>query len=100
MIRAFSLIGVATLALGACADTASSTKGIDHGGAPAAGVVVGLGTVSGHEVVVVANDATVKAGAWFPLTCKKVLRAQEIAMRCQAPALIVASLATTTHSRP
>lgn len=59
----------------------------DVGGAPAAGVVVGLGTVSGRECVVVANDATVKAGAWFPLTCKKILRAQEIAMENRLPVI-------------
>ena len=57
----------------------------EWGGAPAAGVVVGLGTVSGRECVIVANDATVKAGAWFPLTCKKILRAQEIAMENRLP---------------
>jgi len=57
----------------------------EWGGAPAAGVVVGLGTVSGRECVVVANDATVKAGAWFPLTCKKILRAQEIALENRLP---------------
>ena len=57
----------------------------EWGGAPAAGVVVGVGTVQGHEAVVVANDATVKAGAWFPLTCKKVLRAQEIALENRLP---------------
>jgi acetyl-CoA carboxylase carboxyltransferase component len=52
----------------------------EYGGAPAAGVVTGIGAIHGQDVVVVANDATVKAGAWFPLTCKKVLRAQEIAL--------------------
>jgi acetyl-CoA carboxylase carboxyltransferase component len=57
----------------------------DYGGAPAAGVVVGIGRVSGRDAVVVANDATVKAGAWFPLTCKKVLRAQEIALENRLP---------------
>jgi acetyl-CoA carboxylase carboxyltransferase component len=57
----------------------------EYGGAPAAGVVVGIGTVHGRNVVVVANDATVKAGAWFPLTCKKVLRAQEIALENHLP---------------
>ena len=57
----------------------------DWGGAPAAGVVVGIGRIEGRETVVVANDATVKAGAWFPLTCKKVLRAQEIAMENRLP---------------
>lgn len=57
----------------------------EYGGAPAAGVVTGIGTVHGREVVVVANDATVKAGAWFPMTCKKVLRAQEIALENRLP---------------
>lgn len=57
----------------------------EWGGAPAAGVVVGIGTVAGRDVVVVANDATVKAGAWFPITCKKVLRAQEIALENRLP---------------
>jgi len=57
----------------------------EYGGAPAAGVVVGIGKVHGRDVVVVSNDATVKAGAWFPLTCKKVLRAQEIALENRLP---------------
>ncbi|HEX2254031.1 MAG TPA: acyl-CoA carboxylase subunit beta [Thermoanaerobaculia bacterium] len=57
----------------------------EWGGAPAAGVVVGIGRISGREAVIVANDATVKAGAWFPLTCKKVLRAQEIALENRLP---------------
>lgn len=55
------------------------------GRAPAAGVVTGLGRVHGRPVVVVANDATVKAGAWWPETIRKILRAQEIAMRCRIP---------------
>lgn len=55
------------------------------GQAPAAGVVTGIATVCGREVVVVANDATVKAGSWWPETIKKMLRAQEIAMRCRIP---------------
>lgn len=55
------------------------------GAAPAAGVVTVVGTVEGREVVVVANDATVKAGSWWPETIKKILRAQEIAMRSHAP---------------
>jgi acetyl-CoA carboxylase carboxyltransferase component len=55
------------------------------GGAPGAGVVTGVGVVEGREVVVVANDATVKAGSWWPETIKKMLRAQEIAMRCRIP---------------
>jgi acetyl-CoA carboxylase carboxyltransferase component len=53
--------------------------------APGAGVVTGIGIVHGREVVVVANDATVKAGSWWPETIKKILRAQEIAMRCRVP---------------
>ncbi|MCB1032552.1 MAG: hypothetical protein KDD47_01810, partial [Acidobacteria bacterium] len=57
----------------------------EYGGAPAAGVVMGVGLIHGREVVVVANDATVKAGAWFPMTCKKVLRAQEIALENRLP---------------
>jgi acetyl-CoA carboxylase carboxyltransferase component len=57
----------------------------EYGGAPAAGVVTGLGAIHGRDVMVVANDATVKAGAWFPLTCKKVLRAQEIALENRLP---------------
>src|SRR6476620_9009255 len=56
-----------------------------EGGAPAAGVVTTVGRVSGREVVVVANDATVKAGSWWPETIKKILRAQEIAMRSHVP---------------
>ncbi|MFN0084944.1 MAG: acyl-CoA carboxylase subunit beta [Blastocatellia bacterium] len=55
------------------------------GQAPSAGVVTGVGMIAGREVVVVANDATVKAGSWWPETIKKMLRAQEIAMRCRAP---------------
>ncbi|MFL5538610.1 MAG: carboxyl transferase domain-containing protein, partial [Longimicrobiaceae bacterium] len=55
------------------------------GQAPAAGVVTGIGTIAGREVVVVANDATVKAGSWWPETITKMLRAQEIAMRCRVP---------------
>ena len=56
-----------------------------EGQAPAAGVVTGLGTVHGRPVVIVANDATVKAGSWWPETITKMLRAQEIAMRCRIP---------------
>ncbi len=57
----------------------------EYGGAPSAGVVVVIGKVSGRDCIVVANDATVKAGAWFPMTCKKNLRAQEIAMENHLP---------------
>ena len=56
-----------------------------EGQAPAAGVVTGLGKIEGRSAVVVANDATVKAGAWWPETVTKILRAQEIAMRNRAP---------------
>jgi acetyl-CoA carboxylase carboxyltransferase component len=55
------------------------------GQAPSAGVVTGVGVVDGREVVVVANDPTVKAGSWWPETIAKILRAQEIAMRCTIP---------------
>jgi len=55
------------------------------GQAPGAGVVTGIGTVRDHQVVIVANDATVKAGSWWPETIGKMLRAQEIAMRCRIP---------------
>ena len=51
----------------------------EHGGCPSGGVVVKIGHIQGKQCVVVANDATVKAGAWFPITAKKNLRAQEIA---------------------
>lgn len=57
----------------------------EHGGCPAGGVVVVVGKVSGRTCVIVANDATVKAGAWFPITGKKNLRAQEIAMENRLP---------------
>jgi 3-methylcrotonyl-CoA carboxylase beta subunit len=57
----------------------------EHGGCPAGGVVVVIGYVRGRQVIVVANDATVKAGAWFPITGKKNLRAQEIAMENKLP---------------
>ena len=57
----------------------------EYGGAPSAGTVLGIGKVHGRDVVIVANDATVKAGAWFPLTCKKNLRAQEISMEARLP---------------
>jgi len=57
----------------------------EHGGCPAAGVVVVMGYIQGRLCLVVANDATVKAGAWFPITGKKNLRAQEIAMENRIP---------------
>lgn len=57
----------------------------EYGGCPAGGVVVVIGYVSGRQCIVVANDATVKAGAWFPITGKKNLRAQEIAMENHLP---------------
>ncbi len=57
----------------------------EHGGCPSGGVVVMMGYVSGKQCLVVANDASVKAGAWFPITGKKNLRAQEIAMENRLP---------------
>jgi acetyl-CoA carboxylase carboxyltransferase component len=59
----------------------------EQGGCPSAGVVTGLGYISGRQCVIVANDATVKAGAWFPITAKKNLRAQEIAMENRLPVI-------------
>jgi 3-methylcrotonyl-CoA carboxylase beta subunit len=57
----------------------------EHGGCPSGGVVVVMGYVSGRQCIIVANDASVKAGAWFPITGKKNLRAQEIAMENRLP---------------
>lgn len=57
----------------------------EHGGCPSGGVVVVIGYVSGRQCIIVANDASVKAGAWFPITGKKNLRAQEIAMENRLP---------------
>ena len=57
----------------------------EYGGAPSSGTVFGIGKIHGRDVVIVANDATVKAGAWFPITCKKNLRAQEISMENRLP---------------
>ncbi|ATN03933.1 methylcrotonoyl-CoA carboxylase [Chryseobacterium indologenes] len=57
----------------------------EHGGCPSGGVVVVIGYISGRQCIVVANDASVKAGAWFPITGKKNLRAQEIAMENKLP---------------
>ncbi|HQW84681.1 MAG TPA: carboxyl transferase domain-containing protein, partial [Ferruginibacter sp.] len=57
----------------------------DEGGCPAGGTVSGIGYVSGRQCVIVANDQTVKAGAWFPITGKKNLRMQEIAMENNLP---------------
>ncbi len=57
----------------------------DYGGAPAAGVVTGIGTIHGRPHMIIANDATVKAGAFFPMTCKKIIRAQTIAMMARLP---------------
>jgi acetyl-CoA carboxylase carboxyltransferase component len=59
----------------------------DLGGCPSGGVVAGIGYVSGRQCMIVANDATVKAGAWFPITGKKNLRAQEIAMENKLPVI-------------
>src|SRR5262245_58124539 len=57
----------------------------EWGGAPSAGVVTGVGVVACRRVMVIANDATVKAGAFFPMTCKKVLRAQRVALESRLP---------------
>ncbi len=57
----------------------------EYGGAPAAGAVTGVGIVRGRPHMIIANDATVKAGAFFPMTCKKIIRAQNIARACRLP---------------
>ena len=57
----------------------------EHGGAPCAGVITGIGPVHGRDCMIIANDATVKAGAFFPMTCKKIIRAQTIAMMARLP---------------
>jgi acetyl-CoA carboxylase carboxyltransferase component len=57
----------------------------EHGGAPAAGVVTGIGVIHGRRHMIIANDATVKAGAFFPMTCKKIIRAQHIARMARMP---------------
>lgn len=59
----------------------------EYGGCPSGGVVTGIGYVQGRQCMIVANDATVKAGAWFPITAKKNLRAQEIAMENRLPVI-------------
>ena len=61
----------------------------EHGGCPAAGTVSGLGWVSGRQCMIIANDQTVKAGAWFPITGKKNLRMQEIAMENRLPVIYI-----------
>ncbi|MGW7350804.1 carboxyl transferase domain-containing protein [Streptomyces sp. NPDC054784] len=62
-----------------------AAEGMYEGAAPAAGVIAGIGRVSGREVVVVANDATVKGGTYYPMTVKKHLRAQEVALQNRLP---------------
>ncbi len=57
----------------------------EFGGAPSSGTIFGIGKIHGRQCVIVANDATVKAGAWFPITCKKNLRAQEISIENKIP---------------
>ncbi|MGB5435202.1 MAG: carboxyl transferase domain-containing protein [Maribacter sp.] len=71
-----------SLEIGALAGDGMYTE---HGGCPSGGVVVKIGHIKGKQCIVVANDATVKAGAWFPITAKKNLRAQEIAMENRLP---------------
>lgn len=64
---------------------ATAAHGMHEGAAPGAGLIAGVGRVHGREVMVVANDATVKGGTYFPMTVKKHLRAQEIAWECRLP---------------
>ncbi|GAA4849492.1 hypothetical protein GCM10023235_28010 [Kitasatospora terrestris] len=63
-----------------------AADGLYDGAAPAAGVIAGIGRVAGREVMVVANDATVKGGTYYPMTVKKHLRAQDVALRTGCPA--------------
>jgi 3-methylcrotonyl-CoA carboxylase beta subunit len=74
--------GAKAIEIGAFAGDGMYTE---HGGCPSGGVVVKMGYIRGRQCIVVANDATVKAGAWFPITGKKNLRAQEIAMENRLP---------------
>lgn len=69
----------------------------DEGGCPSGGVVAGIGYVSGKQCLIVANDATVKAGAWFPIAAKKNLRAQEIAMENRLPVIYLVDSAGCTY---
>ncbi|MFE2145499.1 carboxyl transferase domain-containing protein, partial [Streptomyces sp. NPDC059456] len=64
-----------------------AAEGMYGGAAPAAGVIAGIGRVSGRECVIVANDATVKGGTYYPMTVKKHLRAQEVALENRLPCL-------------
>ena len=66
---------------------ATAAHGLYDGAAPGAGLIAGIGRVMGHEVMIVANDATVKGGTYYPLTVKKHLRAQEIAAECALPCI-------------
>ena len=68
------------------------------GGCPSAGVITGIGYVNRRQCVIVANDATVKAGAWFPITAKKNLRAQEIAMENRLPIIYLVDSAGSFSS--
>ena len=72
----------------------------EHGGAPGAGVVTGVGPVEGRLCMIVANDATVKAGAFFPATCKKIIRAQRIAHMAHMPLLYLVDSAGVLLPRP
>src|SRR5947209_8681379 len=65
--------------------SALAAHGLYDDEAPAAGIITGIGRVSGREVVVVANDATVKGGTYYPMTVKKHLRAQEVALQNRLP---------------
>jgi acetyl-CoA carboxylase carboxyltransferase component len=67
--------------------SALAANGMYNDEAPAAGIITGIGMIQGHQTVIVANDATVKGGTYFPMTVKKHLRAQEIAMQNQLPCL-------------
>src|SRR5678810_488659 len=71
----------------------------EYGGCPAGGTVAGIGYISGRQCVVVANDQTVKAGAWFPVTGKKNLRMQEIAMENHLPIIYLSLIHISEPTR-
>jgi len=75
-----------------------AANGLYDDEAPCAGVITGVGTVHGRPVMVVANDATVKGGTYFPMTVKKHVRAQEIALENRLPCLYLVDSSTTRHA--
>ena len=79
---------------------ATAAHGMYGGDAPCAGVIAGVGRVAGQEVMVVANDATVKGGTYYPMTVKKHLRAQEIAAECRLPCVYLVDFGRREPAEP